>query len=90
MPGSNGLGAEGFSAITRIPVKDNDAKKGITIGGAESEELDKDMLMICCRDEDKDDIIKIISDKAGIEGEGRIFVSPVDEAYTISSKTKGL
>jgi len=47
------------------------------------------------QDEDKDDVISIISKYAktgerGAFGDGKIFVSPVEEAYTISSGTKGL
>ena len=47
------------------------------------------------KDEDKDDVIKIIMKYArtgenGNYGDGRIFVSPVEEAYTISTKTAGL
>ena len=44
--------------------------------------------------EDKavDEVIKIISGKAytGNMGDGKIFVSPIDDAYTISSGAKGL
>ena len=46
-------------------------------------------------DKDKDDVIRIIMKYArtgeeGRFGDGRIFVSPVEEAYTISSRKKGL
>ena len=53
------------------------------------------MLMIVVKDEDKDDVIKIIMKNAktgtnGAFGDGKIFVSPVEEAYTISSGENGL
>ncbi len=44
---------------------------------------------------DKDDVVKIIvrSSKTGVKGafgDGKIFVSKVDEVYTISSGNSGL
>ena len=52
------------------------------------------MLLIVCNDEDKEDIVKVILKYAktgeGKFGDGRIFVSPVEEAYTISTGKKGL
>jgi nitrogen regulatory protein PII 1 len=46
-------------------------------------------------DADKDDVVKIImkyarTGETGHFGDGRIFISPVEEAYTISTKKKGL
>jgi nitrogen regulatory protein PII 1 len=46
-------------------------------------------------DEDKDDVVKVImrNSRTGTEGtfgDGRIFVSPVLEAYTISTAKEGL
>jgi nitrogen regulatory protein PII 1 len=52
------------------------------------------MLMIVCNDEDKDDIIRVIMryarTGAGTFGDGRIFISTVEEAYTVSTGKKGL
>lgn len=49
--------------------------------------------MIVCDDDDKNEIIDIIMDTAqtgesGNSGDGRIFVLPVEESYTISSQSK--
>lgn len=54
------------------------------------DELPKTMLLFVVRDEDKDDLVKLIIKNAktgehGAFGDGKIFVSPVEEAYTISS-----
>ena len=51
------------------------------------------MLMLVCDDDDKNEIIDIIMDTAqtgesGNSGDGRIFVLPVEESYTISSQSK--
>jgi nitrogen regulatory protein PII 1 len=50
------------------------------------------MLMSVVRDEDKDFVIGVIMKAArsagkGAFGDGKIFVSPVEEVYTISSGT---
>ena len=46
-------------------------------------------------DEDKEKVVRIVLDTArtgenGTFGDGKIFVSPVDEVYTISKNCKGL
>ena len=50
--------------------------------------------MLSGDDEDKDDIIRVIMRYArtgtGNFGDGRIFISPVEEAYTVSTGKKGL
>jgi nitrogen regulatory protein PII 1 len=52
------------------------------------------MLLVVINDEDKDDLIKIILKYAktgeGNYGDGRIFVSPVESAYTVSTGKEGL
>ena len=51
------------------------------------------MLMVACDDEEKNEIIDIIIDTAqtgetGNSGDGRIFVVPIEESYTISNQSK--
>jgi len=43
------------------------------------------MLMIAVSNEDTDEVIRIIEESArtGSFGDGKIFVNPIDEAYTI-------
>ena len=52
------------------------------------------MLLIFCSDEDKDTLVKIILRTArtgeGNFGDGRVFISPVEEAYTVSTGKPGL
>lgn len=85
----------GFSAVTKIDVYGRGKQKGIKIGEVFYDEIPKDMLLMVVRDEDKDDVIKIVMKNArtgekGNFGDGRIFVSQVEEAYTISTKKSGL
>jgi nitrogen regulatory protein PII 1 len=86
--------AAGFPALTKMDVYGRGKQKGITVGEIHYDEIPKEMLMIVCNDEDKDDIIRVIMryarTGAGTFGDGRIFISPVDEAYTVSTGKKGL
>jgi nitrogen regulatory protein PII 1 len=66
---------------------------GIQVGDIVYDEMSKNVLMVVCDDEDKNEIIDIIIDAAqtgesGNSGDGKIFVLPVEESYTISSQSK--
>lgn len=85
----------GFPAVTQMDVYGRGKQKGLQIGSVFYDELPKDMLLMVVEDEKKDELIEIIMDTArtgenGNAGDGRIFISPVTEAYTISTKSKGL
>jgi nitrogen regulatory protein PII 1 len=82
----------GFCAFTRIDVFGRGRQKGIQIGPTIYDELAKAMLMIAANDEDTDEIIRIIEDSArtGSFGDGKIFISPIEEAYTIRTGERGL
>ncbi|MBW8382126.1 MAG: P-II family nitrogen regulator [Youngiibacter sp.] len=85
----------GFPAVTKTDVFGRGKQKGIIAGSVQYDEIPKEMLMIVVNDEDKDDLVKIImrvarTGEKGNYGDGRIFVSAVEEAYTISTGKKGL
>ncbi len=85
----------GFPAVTKMDVFGRGKQKGVKVGEVFYDEIPKDMLLMVVDDKDKDDVVKIIMKYArtgenGNFGDGRIFVSPVEEAYTISTKKKGL
>ncbi|MDR3310925.1 MAG: P-II family nitrogen regulator [Oscillospiraceae bacterium] len=88
------LAAAGFPAVTKMDVYGRGKQKGITVGEIHYDEIPKEMLIVVCADEDKDDLVKIIirvaRTGAGNFGDGRIFVTPVAEAYTVSTGAKGL
>jgi nitrogen regulatory protein PII 1 len=88
------LAAAGFPAVTKLDVFGRGKQKGITVGDIHYDEIPKEMLVIVCNDEDKDDLVKIIVRTAktgeGNYGDGRIFISPVESAYTISTGKPGL
>lgn len=83
----------GFPAVTQWSVSGRGKQKGIQIGDIYYEKIPKDLLLIVVDDEFKDDVIKIIMRVArtgahGNFGDGRIFVSKVDEGYTISNGSR--
>lgn len=85
----------GFPAVTKMDVFGRGKQKGVKVGEVFYDEIPKEMLLMVVDDKDKDDVVKIIMKYArtgenGNFGDGRIFVSPVEEAYTISTKKKGL
>jgi len=85
----------GYVGVTKEEVYGRGRQKGIIVGEVHYDELPKELLIIIAEDADKEDIIKIIMRNAktgenGNFGDGRIFITPVDEAYTISSGKAGL
>ncbi len=89
------LNDAGFPAVTKIDVVGRGKQKGVMVGDVVYDEIPKEMLMIVVNDEDKDDVISVITKIArtgekGAFGDGKIFVTPVEEVYTISSGKKEL
>ena len=88
------LASAGFPEVTKMDVYGRGKQKGITVGEVHYDEIPKEMLLVVCKDEDKDDLVKIILRTAktgeGAFGDGRIFISPVEAAYTISTGASGL
>ncbi len=85
----------GFPAVTKMDVYGRGKQKGVKVGEVFYDEIPKEMLLMVVDDKDKEDVVKIVMKYArtgdnGHFGDGRIFVSPVEEAYTISTKKKGL
>lgn len=85
----------GFPEVTKMDVYGRGKQKGIKVGDIHYDELPKEMLLVAVKDEDKDDVIKIIMRTArtgekGAFGDGKIFVAPIGEVYTISSGKSGL
>jgi len=84
------LMAEGFPAVTRLNISGRGKQRGIKIGEITYDEIPKEMLMMVVADADKDLVIQTVMGAArtgdkGAFGDGKIFVSPVEEVYTVSS-----
>jgi len=83
----------GFPAVTKMAVVGRGKQRGIKIGEITYDELPKVLLLTVVNDEEKDFVIKAIIRAArtgdkGAFGDGKIFITPVDEIYTISSGIK--
>lgn len=85
---------EGFPSVTKAEVYGRGKQMGIKIGEVFYDELPKEMLIIVTEDENEEAIVKIITENAktgsGNFGDGRIFVTSIEKAYTISSMSEGL
>jgi len=87
------LMAEGFPAVTRMAVSGRGKQRGIKIGDITYDEIPKELLMMVVPETDKGLVIQTVIEAArtgdkGAFGDGKIFVSPVDEVYTVSSGIK--
>lgn len=87
------LEAEGYYASTKWGVSGRGKQKGIMVGDVTYEEMSKNALMIAAEDEDKEEIVTIImktarSGESGNSGDGRVFIVPIEESYTISTQKK--
>jgi nitrogen regulatory protein PII 1 len=83
----------GFPAVTKVAVAGRGKQRGIKIGEVTYDEIPKELLLTVVDKKDKDFVIKTIIKAArtgqkGSFGDGKIFVSPVDEIYTVSSGIK--
>ena len=83
----------GFPGVTKMSVVGRGKQRGIKIGEITYDEIPKELLLTVVKDTDKESVIRTIikaarSGEKGAFGDGRIFISPVLEAYTISSGIK--
>ncbi len=89
------LSGAGFNAATMVDVVGRGKQKGIRIGGMVYDEIPKTLILMVIPEEEKEKVVKIVLDtartgKEGAFGDGKIFVSPVEEVFTISRGSPGL
>ncbi|MCP2238966.1 P-II family nitrogen regulator [Thermoanaerobacterium thermosaccharolyticum] len=86
------LDKNGYSSMTKMHIFGRGKQKGIQVGPIVYDELPKILLMIVVKDEDVSKIVNLIESNArtGNIGDGKIFISEVDEAYTIRTGNKEL
>jgi nitrogen regulatory protein PII 1 len=86
------LERQGCISLTKMEVFGRGKQKGVHIADIHYDELQKTLLLMVVEDEHKDRVIQTIMESArtGKFGDGRIFVSPVEEAYTIRTGKPGL
>ena len=83
----------GFPAVTKVSVAGRGQQKGLKLGDVVYDELPKELLITVVKDEDKELVLKTIMKTAktgeeGSFGDGKIFVSQVEETYTIRTGEK--
>lgn len=87
-----GLLEAGYPAVTKVPVFGRGKQRGLKVGDVHYDELPKEMLLIVVKENDKEFVLNTILERAktgtGNFGDGKIFIQPVDEVYTISSGVK--
>jgi nitrogen regulatory protein PII 1 len=89
----DGLLDAGYPAVTKISVVGRGKQRGLRVGDVVYDEIPKEMLFMVVPDTDKDFVVRAILDnaKSGAEGkfgDGKIFISAVEEVYTISTGEK--
>lgn len=80
----------GFAAVTKMSVLGRGKQKGLKVGDTYYDEIPKEMIMLVINDSDMDKVVKIIVEnarvnKSGTYGDGKIFISTIERAVTISS-----
>ena len=86
------LEGAGYGSLTKMPVFGRGKQKGLQVGPIYYDELPKTLLMLVVEDESAKTVVEVIEGKAhtGFIGDGKIFISPVEEAYTIRTSEVGL
>jgi nitrogen regulatory protein PII 1 len=86
------LEGAGYASLTKMPVFGRGKQKGLQVGPIYYDELPKTLLMLVVEDENAKHAIQVIEDRArtGFIGDGKIFVTPVETAYTIRTGEVGL
>lgn len=83
----------GYPGVTKMSVVGRGKQRGIKIGEVTYDEIPKEMLLTVVKDSDKDFAVKTViraarTGEKGAFGDGKIFIVPVLESYTISSGIK--
>jgi nitrogen regulatory protein PII 1 len=89
---SDGLADAGFVSMTKENVFGRGKEKGLTLGAAHYDELPKTMIMVVVEDAQVKDALKIIQYKAytGNIGDGKIFISSVEDTVTVRTGSHDL
>ena len=80
----------GFPSVTKMDVYGRGKQRGMKVGEITYDELPKELLFTVVEDNDKDFVVETIVKAArtgdkGAFGDGKIFLSSVEESYTVSS-----
>ena len=79
------LEGAGYPAMTKAHVFGRGKQKGLQVGPVHYDLLPKVLLLLVVNDEDVERVLSVIADnsKTGFIGDGKIFISDIEKAYTI-------
>jgi nitrogen regulatory protein PII 1 len=79
------LANNGFPALTKWDVQGRGKQRGIQVGSQMYDELAKTMILIVVDDPKIDLVVKTMMEAGftGFPGDGKLFVTPMEAAYTI-------
>ena len=82
---ASALAKAGFPALTKWDVLGRGNQQGIQVGSQLYNEVAKSVILIVIQDDRVEALLQVVRDAAltGYPGDGKIFISPVDSAYTI-------
>ena len=85
------LEKKGFLSLTEISVRGRGKQKGVVIGNMTYDKLPKELILVACKAEAVNTVVEIITKAArtGHIGDGKIFVSTLDEVVTIRTGKRG-
>lgn len=77
-------------ALTKIHAFGRGKTGGVKVGDVVYDELPKTMIMVVVKNEDKDKVVETICQVArtGKIGDGKLFVTDVEEVYTVRTGQK--
>lgn len=86
------LAKANFPALTKWDVLGRGKQQGVQVGGQLYDELAKAMVLIVVEDAQVESLLRTIQEAAfsSYPGDGKIFVTPVETAYTIRTGQTGL
>ncbi|NTV08670.1 MAG: P-II family nitrogen regulator [Chlorobium limicola] len=89
---ADALAEAGFISMTKMHVFGRGKQKGIKVGDMHYDELPKVMVLLVVDDESVEDVVAVMKSKAytGNFGDGKIFITPVEGAYTVRTGEAGL
>ncbi len=82
---ASALSKANFPALTKWDVLGRGKQQGVQVGGQLYDELAKSMVLIVVEDDQVESVLSTIQEAAFTShpGDGKIFVTPVESAYTI-------
>lgn len=83
----------GFPSVTKMDVYGRGKQRGMKVGEITYDELPKEMIFTVVPIQDRETVLDTIvkharTGSSGNFGDGKIFVTPVEEVYTISTGLK--